>query len=380
MADLGLSSTFGVGTMQQSVRQRILDQLSRQQQGFQNDLELRAADRADRQQQILEQEHTAALAERAQAAATGEATKLAPQLPMDQNVAPQAAGILRMGGLGGQLYTPPTAGETASGKPFDASTANPSMNLGTAPQQKDAQDSAAQVQIANDPKTPAALRGFLRVRATLPKGENIPYQLITEPNGPPDPTKTHETNRLFDVAHPMPTQAPNPQPQMFTGPDGKQHAMQFVGGQAKEIPLPEGFGKTNAASQVKAEDRQRALTSLDQLDQSIEQAKNLIGPGEGRISSIEQTIGNPDPKIATLGAKLLMAKMQVDAGIGGARAAASPQLLARWDSLLAQKLTPEALHAAVQAMRDILGETPKASGAGTKLSAEELIKKYGGGR
>jgi len=150
--------------------------------------------------------------------------------------------------------------------------------------------------------------------------------------------------------------------------------MQAGTNQAVQAPVP-------AAMQLEQSKKSAALASLNQLDKAIEDAKDLIGPGSGRISSIEQTVGNPDPKIAALGTKLLLAKMQVDAGIGGTRAAASPQLLARWDNLLAQKLTPEALHASVQAMRDIIGIAPAGGGISSKkMSAEELIKKYGGGQ
>ncbi len=54
----------------------------------------------------------------------------------------------------------------------------------TTPEQNTADDEAKQTAILNDPNTPPALKQFLRVRATLPKGENIPHELITQPNGP----------------------------------------------------------------------------------------------------------------------------------------------------------------------------------------------------
>jgi hypothetical protein len=110
-----------------------------------------------------------------------------------------------------------------------------------------------------------------------------------------------------------------------------------------------------AQNATKEQGKRDALGALDQLDQSIDAAAPMIGPGEGRISSLEQMVGNADPKIQALGTKMLLAKMKVDAGIGGMRAAASPQLLSRWDNLLANKVTPEGLKAAVQAMREIVG-------------------------
>lgn len=125
--------------------------------------------------------------------------------------------------------------------------------------------------------------------------------------------------------------------------------------------------------------KKEALGSLDQLDQAIDAAKDLIGPGAGRVSSLEQMVGNADPKIAALGTKMLLTKMQVDhAAAGTVRAGASPQLLARWDNILATKVTPEGLKAAVQAMREIIGGQATQTQT-TKPSAADLIKKYGGG-
>lgn len=163
-------------------------------------------------------------------------------------------------------------------------------------------------------------------------------------------------------------------PELVNRGAGTATAIKEAGtGQAVQAPV---------AASVKLEEshKKNALNSLGQLDQAIEDAKDLIGPGAGRVSSLEQMVGNADPRIAALGTKMLLAKMQVDAGIGGARAAASPQLLARWDNLLANKVTPEGLKAAVQAMREIIGAGVAPSGAGNRptMSAADLIKKYGG--
>lgn len=113
--------------------------------------------------------------------------------------------------------------------------------------------------------------------------------------------------------------------------------------------------------------KHEALGSLQQLDQAIEEAKDLIGPGAGRISSIQQMVGNPNPKIAALGTKMLLAKMQVDhAATGTVRAGASPQILARWDNILGNNQDAASLKASVQAMREILGGgSGPAMGGGT---------------
>jgi hypothetical protein len=122
-------------------------------------------------------------------------------------------------------------------------------------------------------------------------------------------------------------------------------------------------GAAQAAQHEQA--KREALGSLDQLDQSIDAAASLIGPGSGRYSNLQQMVGSADPRIQALGTKMLLTKMQVDhAATGTVRAGASPQLLARWDNLLANKVTPAGLKAATQAMREILSQG--GTSAGTK--------------
>lgn len=113
-----------------------------------------------------------------------------------------------------------------------------------------------------------------------------------------------------------------------------------------------GAAQLNVEEHFKTE----AIDTLKQLDTAIDNAKDLIGPGEGRISNIEQMAGNADPKIQALGVKMKAAKMRVDHAItGSVRAGASPVLLQQWDNILANKITPEGLKAGVQAMREIIG-------------------------
>lgn len=207
MGDLGLSQAFGADATAQRLRQQIMDKLAAQQQAQQADIQGRTmalkeqeAQRAAQDFQQTLEERKAEQAAKMGAAKVGDATKLAPQLPMDQNVSPQAGNIMDQGGMGGQLYAPPTMGENVNGTQFDAAKANPRVNLGTPVQQKDASDSAAIDAIAKDPNTTPAMRGFLRVRGALPKGENIPYQLITEPNGPTkNLTGTEEDSRYEGI-------------------------------------------------------------------------------------------------------------------------------------------------------------------------------------
>jgi hypothetical protein len=345
---------------------------------------------ADRAQALAEREHARKLSE-----AQSNYKLLGPTTPIGQDTMQSMVGA----GLPKEAFQPkpitpaaPPASIAAPGQeapaPDPGTVANspaPSQQLftriPTAQEQQQQREDAAYQQLAS--LFPIGSRERTVLDYEHATGKNAPASLVGNPNEPLEEINNNGVSKLVPRSQAI-GKAKFHEPQQT--PVIEIHTVDANGNPiTKVVPKAEAVGKDFAAAPsgqaaTKAADRQHAIASLDQLDKAIEAAKDLIGPGAGRISSIEQTIGNPDPKIATLGTKLLLAKMQVDAGIGGARAAASPQLLARWDNLLTQKLTPEALHASVQAMRDILQAGQAPTSGGTKLSAEELIKKYGGGQ
>lgn len=145
-------------------------------------------------------------------------------------------------------------------------------------------------------------------------------------------------------------------------------------GEVRPVDAKEITPKPPDAIRVKEQDKKSALDTLSQLDQAIENAKDLVGPGEGRFTSLEQMAGSADPRAQALGAKMLLAKMKIDAALGGLRAAASPQILARWDNLLANKVTPEGLKAAVQAIREIIGGSDAPAPGGSRIKSITEIK------
>lgn len=104
-------------------------------------------------------------------------TSLAPLITPDKTLPSTslAAAAPMVGETGGTAPTVTENAPTLTGQLRFAGL--PALN-------KQAADEATISQMANDPNTPAAIRGFLRVRQALPKGENIDYHLITEPNGP----------------------------------------------------------------------------------------------------------------------------------------------------------------------------------------------------
>lgn len=162
--------------------------------------------------------------------------------------------------------------------------------------------------------------------------------------GPKEPTPHFTPVPLYDDKG-MPTGAAS-----FNTLSGAMSPITTPGG-AQVRPAP---GASQAATHAQA--KKDALGSLDQLDQAIESARNFIGPGAGRVTSINKMIGSQDPSVQALGTKMLLTKMQVDhAAAGTVRAGASPTILARWDNILSDNVTPEGLKAAVQAMREVLG-------------------------
>jgi hypothetical protein len=142
---------------------------------------------------------------------------------------------------------------------------------------------------------------------------------------------------------------------------------------------PYGAAPT-AGQRDKAQAAKEGIAVLNHLDSYIDNAKDLIGPLGGRISDIEASVGNPDPRISALATSMMLAKMKVDAGIGGMRAAASPQILARWDNILASKMTPENLHAAVKVMREMLQDVGTGSGGHESGGLPKVGDTFNGGK
>jgi len=197
---MGLQAAYGADALQQNLRQRILDQIAEQQRQFQNNRltqnDARAAQEHAFTMQSLKDQREATQ----QNALEGQAQKLAGSLEPDQSIPAPIAGRLRGTLMAANmtenppLDQPPVAGmmqpDVVPGQQPGA------VWKGTAEQRKQKADEQQIQDLANSPDTPAALKGFLRVRSALPKGENIPYQLITEPNGPQG--STTDANYMLD--------------------------------------------------------------------------------------------------------------------------------------------------------------------------------------
>ena len=171
-------------------------------------------------------------------------------------------------------------------------------------------------------------------------------------------------------------------------PTGKFIRVDSLTGEISPAPMTGGAegaltkpppGASVIASKESA--KKEVLPTLTSLDATIDDAakKDLIGPSSGRISELEMQIGNADPTTARLATLMRVVRLQFDAGLGGARAAASPKLAEQWNGLMEQKATPENLHAVVEVLREIMGDETKAPSATTKKGATspaDLWKQY----
>jgi hypothetical protein len=121
--------------------------------------------------------------------------------------------------------------------------------------------------------------------------------------------------------------------------------------------------------------RQHALGAISRLDADIDEADKagLLGPGAGRLYDALAklgTTGDPakDQIIGNIKGDLTLAKMHVDSGIGGARAAASPLLMKNWEDL-ALKSSKDLLKGYTGAMRKDMsdGATGAPTGGGKRI-------------
>lgn len=153
-----------------------------------------------------------------------------------------------------------------------------------------------------------------------------------------------------------------PQPQIFYDANGKPHAMQFTGGEPKEIPLPANLtGKTSpisAAVWTRVNAAKKVGSHIGDVESEIEEAdrRGLLGPLKGRMSEfLAGKIGSTgDPDNDFLLGKLRLDISAVKSGFGmvhsGSRAAIG--LLKRWDEVLnAKDMSKETLLGSLDGMQ-----------------------------
>lgn len=271
--------------------------------------------------------------------------------------------------------------------------------MGT-PAQNDIQNQRVlNVQTAGDKSAPAGVRGFLRAN---PDAKGVPYELykdaptksITDSNyslngKPIVGLKNPEgrimyqgqdvTDRVTPYAAPSTTDSDESVQQ---GPGGFVVVNKRLG-TSRPVAAPAGGGqlglKPSAQMQTHEVAKSEANDTLNQLDQSVENAKDLIGPGEGRVSSFEQMVGNADPRIQDLQAKMLAAKAKISAALTpSVRSSMNPATLGQFENLLSSKVTPEGLHAVTKAFREIIGVSGASNNGETPEQRTARIRKAAG--
>lgn len=157
----------------------------------------------------------------------------------------------------------------------------------------------------------------------------------------------YQGNDVTDRVQPF-TPTPNPQPQIFKGPDGKDHAVKFVGDKATEIPLPDGFRKPNAT----LDNRVVAAGAVQKTgDDLIAQLSDptvaaQLGPALGRYNNVKEFIGNPPPELSELAGEIdsyALANM----GVHGMRSVEGAKMI---QDLLTQKHTPASMIGAIRGL------------------------------
>lgn len=381
MAGLGLVGAFGQQALRDSIKQRLQEEAAARQRAFENSIESRRM--ANAEQQTLQggeqnKFNAEALAfSRGQTALNNDLTqteKLDESTP--PGFLPQDSPIAgRLVKIGAATPDPGHLGSTELGGAGTLPGPEPPMKQGTLQ------------------KIPQAAQapGFMK-RATMKQSDtatdNARQAAQLKQTGETQDWKNSIAQQLADLKAGQPGHQDHVTPVPQYDADGRPigtFAFNTTNGTMTAVNAPGGGAAITrpapGAGQIATQDHHKELArgTLDRLDHDIDAAASQIGPGAGRIADFEQWAGSGNPALQTLGTRMLLAKMQVDAGIGGMRAAASPQLLSRWDSLLANKVTPAGLHAAVQVMRELVSQTTARPGAssGGKATAEDLIKKYG---
>lgn len=374
-----------------SLSEFLLQRKAEAQQDFLNKLRLEQEDRLRLADQLDFQDRMAAVKERANAREVSDISKATasllpgdipdPSLVAKAQKHPETAVLFKT--------TPPTVQGEVSTQPIGpletmgtgpAPTVKPpsAVYLGTAAQrtteaQKKLRESlAAGVRAGRDPKDligdylagggdPKEAEGIITaIRGPKPPAAATPgvgtfgeYLTTIAPDGDPKKLSSaqilDERKKWMDMGR-----APQGPIAIYSiGPDGKPIPQGSIphGGR---IANPPGAAQTAIANVNK----QTGISAVNRLDSDIEEAAQmgLIGPAAGRFyDALAQigTTGDPakDAVIGRLKGDILLAKMHVDAGIGGTRAAASPLLLRNWEDI-AISSSPDLLKGYTKSIRD----------------------------
>lgn len=368
MGDMGLAGSMGaagagdaIATVLAQRRQAALDaqnQSNFQQQQAQQDalVRLKAQEQSEKIKNDLEL-HRQVESDRVNAAKSQATTRIDAQLreiPTDQPISQPEVASMTSGGILPSRFQPTPINEPAP----PPGIAAPGAPTAPQPMPGTVANAPAPNQVSFH-RIPTAQENFAEKGLEQKSGEqdwknSIAQQLadLKSGQGPKEPPDSFQLQPEIDAS--------GKQTGRFLGYNTKKNRWEPVQGT--------GPAATKAAPGAAQEAQQTkftkdAIDSLGQTEKALDSVKDLVGPFEGRGETVEQMIGNADPKIQAFGTKLLLTKFRVDhAATGTARAGASPAIMAKWDNLLNNKVSYEGMKAALQAAREILG-SDSASGA-----------------
>lgn len=397
MGNQGAVGAWGLAGLQDAIRQRLSDQQKQREheqamsiaERVQALREQEAQQRADEHKAAME-ERKMQLAERTQAANETEALKAGNTYSIDQSIPEPAAKTIR-GSLqmANAVENPPLAQPPIAGmmQPDIVPGQQPGMVWkGNAQQQETANKKMLIGRLMQNPNLSELQKIAFEAENA---GLKVPATGFEAKPVLPSAQENHAANRQYDLAHPMPekpVKTPDPQPQIFFDKEGKPHAIQFTGGAAKEIPIPDGMtGKTgpSAATTTQKTNASNVLAHVQDVEQEAEaiDKMGLMGPVggrwadfmAGRVGAGELAAGNPQ-------AAELLGQFRADVGLlksgmamvhGGARGGGSPAIAARMDALInADKMDLSLFKGATSSFRkwlttyagDKATTTPKGSG------------------
>jgi hypothetical protein len=282
----GLQGAFGLDAAQQGLRQRLMDQMLVER--HKQEMEMQQRQQALREQEVSQ----------------------------------------RTGGMGGQLYTPPTMGQSESGEPFDPALENPAMNLGTAQQQA----------------TGTKNRILGRLIEGLPSDSNerkaLEYQQATGDNPPAGMFKgaattkpvmrinraTGKMEQIGDApADSHFVNEPQPPPPIVIQTGTGFQTVDRGSGTATPITSggqPVGLPPTGAQRGQQSDNEAvlTGITRIRELAPSFEQLDKLVGPALGRYNQVNMNIPGTkvDPEVAEFYAEVAALKNRMITAITGA--------------------------------------------------------------
>lgn len=379
---MGLEGAYGADAFQQRLRQQILEQLSAaatqhamstEDQKLQIEKDRFAQEAADRA--LLRQQQGQAfnetLAEKTGANLGAGPSIISPDLGkrfLNTSLAPLVSPDQTLPSTSMAAGSTLPGSESASTAPAVTQNA-PQLTgqlrfSGLPALNKQAADEATIAQMASDPKTPPAIRGFLQIRQALPKGENIDYHLITEPNGPPKPGEIKDTQQGLVRVGPDNTVTP-------VMANGRQVQPYHAPVQPVIVQTDNGFASVNRGSNTATPVTDAAGTPLKpkvgqtmesrlQSAQAVVQTGNDIakvlsdptvaaklGPVLSRYNSIADFVGNPPPEFNNL-AGLIESYSLANMGVHGMRANTGAEAIKQ--TLGLGRHTPESMLAALQGL------------------------------